>query len=232
MKIDFNYLNSLGDGKKIAVYDVNANEHLRFIAPYEGKFYVLFWLEISSDGSVCCGVRDLKAKKYSSGVIQSQNGTTTLDWGNVPELIETESPEKLKKMTFHTSGKIHGVKYGEVTHRRPFNELKSQEELFIAIFREPSEYEEIKDTARKKDICILSEIPQGHPIFLQTFIAPKDKFCDVSINNGQYQYSAILECNGIPNVGDIIIQMCFSFSDKSSYPPYSFMAWPTQNDNK
>lgn len=63
MKIDFNYLNSLGDGKKIAVYEVNVNDHLRFIAPYEGKFYVLFWLEISSDGSVCCGVRDLKAKK-------------------------------------------------------------------------------------------------------------------------------------------------------------------------
>ena len=41
---------------KIAIYAVNANEHLRFIALYDGNFYVLFWLEISSDGSVCCDV--------------------------------------------------------------------------------------------------------------------------------------------------------------------------------
>lgn len=131
MKIDFNYLNSLGEGKKVAVYEVNVNDHLRFIAPYAGKFYVLFWLEISSDGSVCCGIRDLNAKKYSSGVIHSKNGVTSLDWSDIPELIDAESPERLKKMTFHTSGKIHGVKNGEVTLRRPLNKLKTQEEFYL-----------------------------------------------------------------------------------------------------
>lgn len=226
MEIDFGFLHSLGNGKKIAVCEIQQNDHVRFVAPYKGSFYVLFWISVSSDGSVCCGVRDLAAKKYASGKIQNQNERNILDWSSIPEMVEAEDASRLTKMTFHKSGRIHGVKYGEVTFRNPLCEMNTQEELFLALFKEPNQYDEIKGTARKKDIPILSEIPEGHPIFLQAFISPKEKYQDITINQGDYQYNAVLECNGITGIGDIVIQLCFSFSDKAEYPPYSFMIWP------
>jgi len=227
MEISFDFLQSLDDGKRIAVYEIQKNDHIRFVAPYNGKFYVLFWLSVSADGSVCCGVRDLAAKKYATGTIQCQNGKNVLDWSKLPEMVEAEDLNRLKKMTFHSSGKIHSVKYGEVTLRKALHEITTQEELFLALFKEPSQYEEINGTAKKKDIPILAMIPEGHPVFLQAFIAPKEQYCDVTINRGVHQYNAVLECNGIAGIGDIVIQLCFSFSDKAEYPPYSYMIWPT-----
>lgn len=227
MEICFEFLQSLGENKKIAVYEIKVNDHVRFIAPYQGKFYVLFWIEVSADGSICCGIRDLAGKKYTTGTIQSQNGRNVLDWSKLPEMIEAEDRNRLRKMTFHQSGRIHGVKYGEVTFRKPLSEITAQEELFLALFKEPNQYSEIKGKAQKKDIPILSEIPERHPIFLQAFIAPKGQYQDVTINHGKYQYNAVLECNGIVGVGDIVIQLCFSFSDKAEFPPHSFMIWPT-----
>ncbi len=232
MEIDFDLLHSFGENEKLAVYEVQVNDHVRFIAPYEGKFYILFWIEISKDGSICCGIRDLATKKYAKGNVQSENGINKLDWSTLPDLACAEDSSRLRKMTFHSSGKIHDVKYGEVTTRKPFANLDSQEELFIALFKEPSQYQEIVSSAKKKDICILSEIPFGHPIFLQAYIAPKEKYQHVIINKGHYQYTAVLECNGIVNLGDIVIQLCFSFSDEANYPPYSFMVWPAKTDDK
>lgn len=135
----------------------------------------------------------------------------------MPPMVKVGNPDCLKKMTFHSSGRIHGVNYGEVTMRKSLYELSEQEELVLALFKEPDQYQEIKETARKKDICILSEIPEGHPIFLQAFIAPKEQYRDVNINQEKYQYNAVLECNGIADVGDIVIQLCFSFGDKINY---------------
>lgn len=151
-----------------------------------------------------------------------------IDFNSLPDMKEADDCNRLRKMTFHSSGIIHGVKYGEITKRNPFYALEDQEELFLALFKEPSHYEQLSATPRKKDICILSEIPSDHPIFLQTFIAPKDKYRRICINQGVYQFTALLEYQGIPDIGDLILQMCFSFSYKADYPPYSFMIWPAQ----
>lgn len=229
MEISFDYLASLGEGEKMAVYDVNVNDHIRIIAPYQGKFYSIFWLKISRDGSIYCGIRDLAAKKYSMGTLLSTEKGVSLDWSQLPELTEVDDIGKLRKMSFHNSGKIHSAKYGDVTQRTPFDELETQEELFVALFKEPCEYEPVT-TAEKKDICILSIIPKNHPIFLQAHIAPAEKYNHVVINNGHYQYTALLNCTGIDKFGSIIIQLCFSFSDENGYPPYSFLIWPTKKD--
>lgn len=228
LDISFDWLHSLGTGEKIAVYDARIDDKIRIIAPYKGKFYILFWLQLCRDGSICCGVRDLSAKKYAQGSIRSEDGRNTIDFNSLPDMKEADDCNRLRKMTFHSSGIIHGVKYGEITKRNPFYTLEDQEELFLALFKEPSHYELLSATPRKKDICILSEIPSGHPIFLQTFIAPKDKYRRICINQGVYQFTALLEYQGIPDIGDLILQMCFSFSDKADYPPYSFMIWPAQ----
>lgn len=42
MNINFEFLHSLGDKGKLAIYEIQANDHVRFIAPYDGKFYIFF----------------------------------------------------------------------------------------------------------------------------------------------------------------------------------------------
>jgi len=232
MKISYDFLSSLGEHKTTAFYEIKVNDKIRFIVPYNGNFYILFWLSISSDGSVCCGIRDLTSKKYASGTLENQDGKNVLDWSKVPELIDAKNPDQLRKMTFHKSGIIHGAEYGTVTFRNPLNKMISQEELFLALFREPIQYEEITGTTRKRDVLIPGVVPEGHTIFLQAFISPKDKFQDITINQGKSQHNVVLECNGIDEIGDIYIQLCFSFSNKAEYPPYSFMIWPALHTPK
>lgn len=232
MEISFEFLQSLGEGKRVSFYDILPNDHVRFIAPYKGSFYLIFWLGISVDGAICCGVRDMNATSYASGTMENKGEVHTLDLNQISEMTEVENPDRLRKMTFHSSGIIHGAEYGKPTYRKSLYELSEQEELLLVLFKEPNQYQEITGQARKKDICILSDIPERCPVFLRMYIAPKDRYKDVTINQGVSQYNAVLLCNEIPGVGDIVIQLCFNFLDNSEYPPRSIMIWPTVSRSK
>lgn len=223
MEIDFDYLHSLGDGHKIAVYDAEAGDKIRIIAPYIDKYYIIFWLQVLKDGSVYCSVRKPNMTKYGTGTIIPTEKGVTLNFENEQLMKEIIHYDKMR-MSFHGSGIIHSPEYGEVTTRKPIRELISQEELVVAIFEEPSKYDSVT-SVRKKDLCILSEILPNHPIFLQAFIAPADKMQIVKYNEGNYQYTAILEYHNIDGIGDMNIQLCFCFDSEAQYPPYSYIVW-------
>ncbi|MBQ4650333.1 MAG: hypothetical protein IJB73_06480 [Firmicutes bacterium] len=223
----FDYLNSFGDVAKITGYDFKVKDNVRIVVRYKNRFYVLFWIEVAKDGSISCGVRDINATKYSSRTTQrDEKGSLTVDWSFIPEMVPAEDPNRLRKITFHSSGKIHGVKHGEVYKRTPLSQLKEQEELFLVIFREPSYYEEIPSIERKHDLLLLSDIPEGNLLTLQIFVSPKNKCVPVISEQRRNEHIVLMEYHEVPYIGDLIIQLRFSFADKKSYPEATHMLWP------
>ena len=213
-------LHSLGDGLKIAYYDVKAGDKYRIIALYKEKFYAIFWIQVSRDGSIYCGIYQPKANRYLSGRIQPSDQPKIL---SRDDGLLTDD-KNIAKLSFHGSGKIHSSALKSLTVRAPIISLVEQEELLTAFFEEPSNYVEIFE-ARKKDIFILSEINENHPVLMQVFASPSNETKKAILNDGTSQFTAILQYKDILGVGDLDIQLCFSSGLEMPYPPFSSIIW-------
>lgn len=225
MEIGYDFLRSFANENKIAVYEANVGNKIRFIAPYKDIFYIIFWLQVLKDGSIYCGIRNPKATKYKTGTAIPGEKGLAISYDDGQPMNEITRYDKMR-MSFHGSGEIHTIEYGKITMRTPLINLTTQEELFLALFQEPSKFEPIT-SLRKKDILILSEILPDHPLFLQAYISSAKETQIVNINEGKCQFTAVLEYHNIDNIGDMNIQLCFNFASEGKYPPYSYLLWPS-----
>lgn len=227
MVVDEEYLKSLGNGHKIAVYDASLGKRYRVVVFYAGSIYPIFWLRLCKDGSLYCGVRDTNARKYKKGTAITTNSALTIQLEDDREFVNCD--EKINtKISFHGSGKIHDVGYGETTNRIPISEINQQSELFKVVFKELSRFDkrESDHKGAQTDLCVLTEIPVNHTLLLNAFIAPSDKVEFIEFNGGVNQFTAVLEYKNLPNVGDISIQLCFSPSLEVAVSDVSLMIWP------
>ena len=103
MNISFEEINDLKDKGAVAFYDGEFKKSYRIVVPYNNKVYAIFWFEVSSDGSLYCGIRDRQSKRMANGVLECQDGTLTVKYSD----MDFKSKPTKDRISFHASGEIY-----------------------------------------------------------------------------------------------------------------------------
>ena len=210
-----------------AFFEPNPNDRVRILLEYKGAWKALFWIKLAKDGSVYLGPRITNPKTIKSGKsVSDSKGNIRINYSDGQEIRDFSKANKTK-ISFHASGVINSFKERQI--RSSLRDIQKQEQLCSVFFQHPERFDTISvENLQKRDICLKYPIEENYPIFMHIFIVPICNFKIADMGTDIHQVNLVLQYRDISPIGEIAVQLSLFAPSKGSWPPYTYIIYPTK----
>lgn len=203
------------------------NKKIKIILKCNKELHPIFWIQASKDGSIYLS-------PYYKEINRLYKGKTTLKGKSV----EVKYTDKIKidknsfdnsRMSFHSSGVIHGFHKNSKVYRKPFRDISTREDLCYVLFQHPSTFYRI-EKPKKHDIVIDYKYDYNYPLYAHISIAQSEITEPIGYKDAAGQTNIILQYQNLIDSKDISIQLVL-YTAKGEWPPDTYVVYPASQVN-
>lgn len=214
---------------KTLIHNVTA-KRVRVVLRCNERLYPILWVSMGEDGSIYLAPYMKGAHTIRSGSKPHVDGKAKINYADGQMIDETELASP--KMSFHTSGVIHGFIKQSKRYRKSLKGISTPQYLCDVLFQHPTTFFEIdkpKNNKKTKDIIMNYNYREDHPIAAVVHASPEADIEPVVMKGASGQINIVLKYENLSNAKNLNVKIAL-YSSKGCWPPSTYTVFPASSE--